>query len=125
MISRDISWSDWFQSYYHGFALDLSAVCYILIFPALLLFIVPFPLSKKIINAYTILVTIIAAVLSVFDAAIYDDWNTKLNFRAFTYLQFGQEGTQFVSTGDMIYFAVCFLLQASFCMVDFQKIELE
>ena len=77
-------------SYWHALYLDNSIVCYILVFPFLLLFVQTLAKASvlnRINQYYTFLLIFVIAVITVGELAVYEEWNVKLTYKALSYLE--------------------------------------
>lgn len=100
----------------HGFPLDLSAICYVLILPILMLLVQQFTghtFYKWFLLVYTIVVVTLNSFITVFDLAIYADWGTKLSYRAIHYLQYAGEGAAFTKFSDDVILFLIMLAQVT------------
>ncbi len=73
----------------YGLKMDVSAACYLLIFPGLVLFfrfVVLKSFADRMVRIYTIVVLIFAAFLFVLDLGLYPHWGTRVNITAFNYV---------------------------------------
>jgi len=85
-------------TFFHGFKLDLSAICYIVTIPIFVLMIQQFfrfNFFKVFLFTYSIIVLLVAGFISVFDMGIYHDWHTHVNYRAINYLNYVYEASAF------------------------------
>ncbi len=73
----------------YGLKMDVSAACYLLLIPGLVLifrFVVSKSAADRLVRIYTIIVLIIASFLFVLDLALYPHWGTRVNITAFNYV---------------------------------------
>ena len=111
VIREGVSFIEVLTVYSHAFKLDLSTASYILVIPFLLLVIQIFSKVRwvDILNRlYTSLVISIYIIINVSEIGLYKEWNTKLSFKALTYLQRPDEVFNSVQTS--IFFIVLLLL---------------
>ncbi|MBA4323438.1 MAG: hypothetical protein C0408_11535, partial [Odoribacter sp.] len=81
---------DTLLSFWHALYLDNSMVCYILVFPFLLLFIQTLAKASflnRINQYYTFLLIFIITVITVGEIGVYEEWNVKLTYKALSYLE--------------------------------------
>jgi phosphoglycerol transferase MdoB-like AlkP superfamily enzyme len=74
----------------YGLKMDISAACYLLIFPGLVLFfrfLVSKPSADRLVRIYTITVLVFASFLFILDLGLYPHWGTRVNITAFNYIQ--------------------------------------
>lgn len=88
------NFSECLSVFYYSFKIDISTVCYILLFPFLLLLIQSI-FSYKILNKinfiYTIIIIVIYSLIAFGDIGIYRDWQSKLSYKALLYLAHPKE----------------------------------
>ena len=81
-------------TFWYAIYLDISTACYLMAFPFLLLLIQSL-LNFKILNTinlyYTYLIIFVFAVITSSEIGIYEEWGTKLNYKALTYLKHPDE----------------------------------
>ena len=81
--------SEVLATYLHAFRLDLSAACYLLVIPLLLLSLQLF-FKKRwpdfLLSGYTLLVVIILVFTALGNIILYREWDTKLNYKIWAYL---------------------------------------
>lgn len=115
-IAREaIPFSDVLKVYMYGFKLDLSTVGYILIIPVILLSIKLFLNYKwidKLNTIYSGLVIIIYCIVSVSEIGLYEEWNTKLSYKALVYLQRPDEVINTVQTYKLLLFLFLWIFQS-------------
>lgn len=78
------------STYFHAFHLDLSAACYILVLPILLLSLQLFFKGKwldRILDGYTLLIIIFLVFTALGNIILYKEWDTKLNYKIWAYLK--------------------------------------
>ncbi|MCQ2285281.1 MAG: LTA synthase family protein [Bacteroidales bacterium] len=82
------------STFCHSLRLDFSACCYLMVIPLLLLSL-HWAFNKKwilgLLKCYTIIVTIIYAIIIFVDIAVYSEWANKLNYKALQYLEHPME----------------------------------
>lgn len=82
------------SSFYHGFSMDLAAVCYISIIPFLFSSISFYVIKRvpiRIITVYSLVIIIFCSFLLMADISLFDSWGTKINHKAIGYLAFPGE----------------------------------
>ena len=83
-----------FLSFWHAIPLDISTAGYILVFPFVILLLQAFIRSRwfNYINlTYTFLLLLIYVLITVGELGIYEEWKTKLQFKALNYLSHPDE----------------------------------
>ncbi|MDD5569828.1 MAG: sulfatase-like hydrolase/transferase [Bacteroidales bacterium] len=98
----------------HSLKLDLSTACYILIFPSFLLFVQSL-FNPKWINliskTYYSIVIFIYSLISSAELGLYEEWKTKLNYKALLYLKHPGEVVSSVSSMQSVVLIALFLFQ--------------
>ncbi|MCK5846005.1 MAG: sulfatase-like hydrolase/transferase [Bacteroidales bacterium] len=87
--SIDAGFIEIINAFIYGFLLDNSSVNYLLIVPFFLYFfysIFPVKVFLTINKYYTNFIIILLVMIDLSDIAIYNEWGTKLNSKAFSYL---------------------------------------
>ena len=98
-----IPFSEILATFRKGLPLDISMASYVMIIPVLMYLIqqlIPYPFLKRTLFIYTVILLVLNSFISVFDLAIYRDWQSKLNYRAFHYLKYAGEGAGFTRISD-------------------------
>lgn len=104
------------SAFIHGFPLDFSAICYLLVLPLLMLIVqqvITVHFYRYFLNWYITIALVLISFISVFDLAIYADWGTKLSYRAIHYLKYAQDGAAFVKFNDTLILLLLLLIQLS------------
>ena len=111
IMRESVSFGEVLSIYPHAFKLDLATASYILVIPFLLLVIQIFTKVRwlDVLNGlYTSLVIIIYTLTYVAEIGLYNEWNTKLSFKALSYLQRPDEVFNSVQTS--IFYILLLLL---------------
>jgi len=111
-----ISFLEVTQSFVAAFPLDLSTACYFLIIPLLLLIVQSLfsPPWLNILNkVYTAIMISLYSLITVAELGIYEEWKTKLHYKALLYLKNPGEIYNSAQTGTF------FLLLALFAVLLF------
>lgn len=85
----DIGFGETLASYYHGFQLDLATACYFLIIPFFILLIQSFTKAgwlNTLNKIYMLLVIIVYSLITTTELGIYEEWKTKLHYKAIMYI---------------------------------------
>jgi phosphoglycerol transferase MdoB-like AlkP superfamily enzyme len=114
VISKHIDFFSAVQVFYYALKLDTSTACYILAFPFFLLVIQSF-YSPKLINtinkAYTYFITICYSIICASEIGVYEEWQTKLNYKALLYLKHPKEAFDSSSTLVFLLLILIILVQ--------------
>lgn len=89
------------SAFYYALKLDLSMMSYLALIPMLVTFFWIFYPKKwlaKIIDGFTILYVVIYSFIAFGEIGIYNEWRTKLNYKALVYFQHPQEIFNSIST---------------------------
>ena len=94
----------WMRVIYHGLRLDISAGAYLMVFPAILIFLGIITGKKAavvIMNVYMLLMLFIIVYLGVTDMNLYTYWGFKLDITPLLYLKNPTEAIASVSLGEI------------------------
>ena len=89
----------------HGLKMDVSTACYLLVLPGLLIAFRLFLSSRfinRFIHIYTLIVLIVASILTVLDLGLYPHWGTRVNVTVFNYIDDPVAMSASVSLGDVL-----------------------
>ena len=84
------SFTEILSTYAHAFHLDLSAACYVLAIPLILLSLQLVFKNKwpdHMLSGYTLLVVIVLVFTALGNIILYQEWDTKLNYKIWAYLK--------------------------------------
>lgn len=108
---ENIELSEVFASFWYAIPLDVATACYILILPVLILCIQTY-YSPKWLNStnlvYTFLVVLAYILITTGEIGIYEEWKTKLQFKALNYISNPDE--IYNSTPTSTFFILIFIL---------------
>jgi len=82
------------KAFWFGFPLDTSAFCYLIIFPFMLLIaqsIYNHKVFGYITKVYSLFFVLLLSIITSVELGLYDEWKTKLNYKALTYLEHPSE----------------------------------
>lgn len=88
-LTNQLSCSEIGGIFWHGLKMDVSTACYLLVLPGLLMsfrLFIPFRFVNRSISIYTLVLLIIASVLTVLDLGLYPHWGTRVNVTVFNYI---------------------------------------
>ena len=89
ILVEDISFWEAVASFYYALNLDIATACYILIIPFFILVIQSFYSPAWINNinkVYTLIIIILFSLIATAELGIYEEWKTKLHYKALTQL---------------------------------------
>lgn len=89
IIQDNIPFTDVIYSFWYAIPLDISTASYILLIPFLILVIQSVVFSRslsKITFAYAALMIVVYVLITVGELGVYEEWKTKLQFKALNYL---------------------------------------
>ncbi|MEI6312308.1 MAG: LTA synthase family protein [Bacteroidota bacterium] len=118
------SYSTFFDCYKIAFLLDLSACSFLFILPLLILlvgFYTTFNPFYKIFRTVLAGTAFLLIILQSIDIVLYEDWQCKLNYKAFSYLSNPSEIIETASTHHYISFFLLLFVQFCFLYYFFQK----
>ncbi len=104
---------DVFYSFWYAIPLDISTAGYLLVIPLLILFIQSFWTPKWLNSVnliYTIVVIIAYFLITTAELGIYDEWKTKLHYKALNYISHPEE--IYNSSDTAIFFSLLLILVA-------------
>lgn len=90
----DITFSEYFPAFYKGFLLDISAACYLSLFPVFVFVwneFKPTLLNEKILLFYFVIAVALVISVEVASIFLYQEWGNTLNYRAIRYLLYPTE----------------------------------
>lgn len=98
--AKNAGWQVW-QSFAYGLRLDVSMICYVVVFPLMLqfvgLFIHRISALSKLLKWYTIVLAVLLAFISIADAELYQNWGQKINAYAISFAKYPKEMLVFSS----------------------------
>ncbi len=112
---KGIGFSEIISTFYHAFYLDVSTACYLIALPFFFIFFQSLKWEKlfsQLNRFYSFLMIIIVSVLVSTELGVYDEWGTKLNAKALTYLAQPSEIFHSATTGMLISGTIFILLQS-------------
>ncbi len=89
LIIEDISFCEVIASFWYAINLDIASTCYILLVPFLILLVQSLycPNWLNIFNkVYTAIILFLYSLLTTAELGIYEEWKTKLHYKALKYL---------------------------------------
>ena len=113
-----------FLSFWHAIPLDISTAGYILVFPFLILILQSFIRSRWLnyINlTYTFLLLLLYVLITVGELGIYEEWKTKLQFKALNYLSHPDEVYNTADTGTFFILLFIFIAEITLFYYVYKK----
>jgi len=111
---ENIDISEVFASFWHAIPLDIATASYIVIIPFFILLIQSF-YSAKWLNylsfAYTIIILFVYLLITTSEIGIYDEWKTKLQYKALLYFSNPDEIYKSAETSVFFILILIFLVQ--------------
>lgn len=108
---ENIATGEVFASFWYALPLDVATACYLLIVPFLILTVQSF-LNIKWLNCvnliYTLLMLFAYLAITTSEIGIYDEWKTKLQYKALNYLS--NPGEIFNSSSTSVFFVLVLIL---------------
>ncbi len=112
---ENIEMSEVFASFWHAIPLDIATASYIIIIPFFILLIQSFYSAKWLnyINiGYTFFVLFLYVLITTSEIGIYDEWKTKLQFKALVYISNPSE--IYKSSETSVFFLLIFIFTVQF-----------
>ncbi len=125
IIREAIPFAEVLEVYWHAFKLDLSTAAYILIIPLILLSIQLFYNHKwidKLNTIYSGVVIILYCLLAIAEIGLFEEWNTKLSYKALLYLKQPGEVLNSVQTSRFVLFIFLWISQSALFIFFYIKI---
>ncbi len=115
IVLAGIPLSEVLSVFYHALALDISTACYLLTISYLLLVIGSLtgrPFWKNLDRLFVLFIILIYALISTAELGLFAEWNTKLSYKALSYLSNPDEIFNSSSTTVFFVLIVLWLLQS-------------
>lgn len=112
-----IGFTEVLSVYSNALKLDLSTVSYILLLPFLLLSVRLFTgmrWMEKITKVYVALVIVVYVLICVAEIGLYQEWNTKLSYKALVYLHHPGEVINSMQTYQFVVLSLLWIVQSVF-----------
>ncbi len=143
---KGISLSEILESFVHGFAMDVSAACYVSVLVFLLLCIRLFVRRKsgvgssefgdggpksesssvkvfdKILRQYIHVIIVLTGFINTCDIALYQSWGTRINHKAISYLSYPTEAASSALSIHFLFVFVVFILSCFLFIRLYKKI---
>jgi phosphoglycerol transferase MdoB-like AlkP superfamily enzyme len=117
IFQENIPATEIISSFWHALPLDISTASYILVFPFLLLTIQSAVFIRgidSVIKVYTFIMIALFVLITVGELGIYEEWKTKLQFKALKYLSNPEEIYDSADTGSFILLVVILFTEIIF-----------
>ncbi len=111
-------------TFWHGLRLDASTASYLLVVPLIFLLMQSvfnhrlFDIANKI---YTALAILAYTLITTAEIGTFEEWKTKLHYKALHYLTHPQEVFDSAQTGQFIWLVVIFILVAAFSIFAYNR----
>lgn len=119
-----VSLSEVLSVFWYAIPLDLSTACYLLSISYLLLMLANITNSRLFIKAdrfFSLSILIIYSLISTSELGLYGEWNTKLSYKALSYLNNPTEIFNSISTSIFFFLIVVWLAQALLAYAFFRR----
>jgi len=120
-----IPFSEILYTFISATKLDVATASYLLIIPFFLLVIWELTNSKLFVivnNIYVIIALVVYLLISAGEMGIYDEWKSKLSYRALTYLRHPDEVYNSISSGTFFLLVAIFVFQILFFSYTYRKL---
>jgi len=124
IVHAGIPFSEVLSVFYHALALDISTACYLLIISYFLLLIGTlsrFRFLKTLDRWYGLIIILTYALISTAELGLFAEWNTKLSYKALSYLSNPSEIFNSISTTIFFLLVVFWLAQALFPYMAYRR----
>lgn len=122
--AESIPFVDVLKVFYNAFSLDLSFWGYLMILPLFILFINIFinrPIFQTISDWLTYFYIVLCSLISMGEIGIYDEWRTKLNYKALMYLKQPSEVFNSISIGQFVLLISILIIVIAFWIFIYRK----
>jgi len=119
-----IPFTDSLEVFYHALKLDLATACYFLAFPLLFITLEGIFASKfwnKLRSVYVLLMLIIYTLTAAGELGLYEEWKTKLTYKALLYLENPSEVYNSSSTATFIVLLLITIAMVSLLFWGYQR----
>jgi phosphoglycerol transferase MdoB-like AlkP superfamily enzyme len=110
--------------FWHALHLDISTACYIMAFPFLVM-VIQSIWSPRWLNTlhiiYSAIILLLLSAITIAEAGVYEEWRTKLHFKALLYLRHPAEIVNTAGTGLAITGGVIFLILSAGSFIIWHK----
>lgn len=116
---QDVSWGDWFLTFFHSLRLDLSAAAYLTVLPLIFLilrYVHPVRWTFNLFKFVVFFEVIIVAFIHAGEINAYPEWNHKLTSRVFMHLSNPDEVFRTADYGMTFWFVVYSIIEVIFGM---------
>lgn len=120
---QDVTWSDWFLTFFHSLRLDLSAAAYLTVLPLFFLtlrYFYPVRWTFNLFKFVVFLEVIIVAFIHAGEINAYPEWNHKLTSRVFMHLSNPDEVFRTADYSMTFWFVVYSIIEVIFGIKLFQ-----
>ncbi|MBS4056453.1 MAG: sulfatase-like hydrolase/transferase [Bacteroidales bacterium] len=114
IMLENIVFPDVLAVFWHALPLDFSTACYILLFSYVMLMLRQLNNNRLFIsidNFVAFVVMLVYALISVAELGLYGEWNTKMSFKALSYLSHPDEVFNSISTFSFVLLFAFWLMQ--------------
>ncbi len=117
MTSEGIGFIDILLDYWHALKLDLATASYLLVIPFVLLTIRIYSgwrWTEKVTKYYVAFVVVLYALICMAEIGLYQEWNTKLSYKALVYLRHPSEVVNSMQTYRFVVLLMLWIVQSVF-----------
>ncbi|MCK9612930.1 MAG: sulfatase-like hydrolase/transferase [Bacteroidales bacterium] len=111
---KGVTFIEYIGVFWHSLPLDISAICYIMGLPFIILIIQSFYQTRwiEILNKiYVFIVLFLVIFIAIAESGVYGEWKTKLHYKALMYLINPKEIIGTAQTWQLIVFAIALPVQ--------------
>ncbi|MCB0430907.1 MAG: LTA synthase family protein [Flavobacteriales bacterium] len=120
----NLEWGEILGVFWHDKRLDLSVVCYMLILPWLLVSaqtVSGWNPLRYMVRIYHLFLVFLVSVITASELGLYDEWGTKINYKAIEYLEHPGEVMNTAGWGMTVMVLLLVLLQMVFARWLYRK----
>jgi phosphoglycerol transferase MdoB-like AlkP superfamily enzyme len=113
----DVSWGDWFLSFFYSIRLDMASAAYLMVLPVLILiirFYYPAKWNKRLFFGVLMLEAAVVSMIHAGEINAYPEWNHKLTSRVFMHLSNPDEVVRTADYSMTVWFAIYSILEVVF-----------
>ncbi len=106
----------WFNANYHAFAMDLSTFCYFFLIIWLIIIanlFVSGKITSRALHSWMILFVVVSGFVHIADLGLYNEWGTKINRKAFSYLAYPKEAFASSKSSPMGWLILIWIVETS------------
>lgn len=126
-LARDLDPAALAGIFGYGLPMDAATACYLLVIPYLIWFLQLFrpDLRTWAIDAYSVCLTVLVALICTSDLEIYREWGVKLNSQALGYLRYPKEAAASMGSSPIVLLGAIWLSLAALGVLLYRKLRIK